>query len=163
MIQESNKSIGTGGQFRVFVSFAIAMVLSIVELPDSISAIRPDLIALVLIFWCLHQPQFVGILTAFVVGLLADVLYFGVLGQHAIAKLSVAYITLRFVSRNNHMTTSVQTLVVLFLLLLNASIIGIVDIFAQNQISMFLLWTSALTGTLLWIIFIQIRNFRASL
>jgi rod shape-determining protein MreD len=45
----------------------------------------PDLLALVLVFWGVHQPQRVGISTAFVFGLLMDIQQGSVLGQHALS------------------------------------------------------------------------------
>jgi rod shape-determining protein MreD len=49
------------------------------------AAWAPDLMALVLVFWGVHQPQRVGIGAAFVFGLLMDVHQGSVLGQHALA------------------------------------------------------------------------------
>ena len=45
----------------------------------------PDLLALVLVFWSVHQPLRVGIGAAFVFGLLMDVHQAALLGQHALA------------------------------------------------------------------------------
>jgi rod shape-determining protein MreD len=45
----------------------------------------PDILALVLVFWGVHQPQRVGVVAAFVFGLLMDVHQGSVLGQHALA------------------------------------------------------------------------------
>jgi rod shape-determining protein MreD len=49
------------------------------------AAWSPDLMALALVFWGVHQPQRVGIGAAFVFGLLMDVHQGSVLGQHALA------------------------------------------------------------------------------
>jgi rod shape-determining protein MreD len=43
----------------------------------------PDFVALVLVFWSVHQPRRVG--TAFFFGLLMDVHHGSLLGQHALA------------------------------------------------------------------------------
>ena len=45
----------------------------------------PDLLAVVLVFWTVHQPQRVGIGVAFVFGLLMDVHQGALLGQNALA------------------------------------------------------------------------------
>ena len=45
----------------------------------------PDLLAVVLVFWTVHQPQRVGIGAAFVFGLLLDVHQGALLGQNALA------------------------------------------------------------------------------
>lgn len=45
----------------------------------------PDLLALTLVFWGVHQPRRVGMAGAFIFGLLMDVHQGSVLGQHALA------------------------------------------------------------------------------
>ena len=45
----------------------------------------PDLLAVVMVFWTVHQPQRVSIGAAFVFGLLMDVHQGALLGQHAMA------------------------------------------------------------------------------
>jgi len=49
------------------------------------SAWVPDLLAVVLVFWTVHQPLRVGIVAAFVFGLLTDVHQGALLGQNAMA------------------------------------------------------------------------------
>lgn len=49
------------------------------------AAWSPDVLAVVLVFWTIHQPLRVSIVSAFVFGLLMDVHQAGLLGQHAMA------------------------------------------------------------------------------
>ena len=56
------------------------------------AAWAPDLLALVLMFWCVHQPRRVGIGVAFAFGLLTDVHLAALLGQHALAYTVMAYV-----------------------------------------------------------------------
>ena len=49
------------------------------------AAWAPDVLAVVLVFWTVHQPLRVGISAAFVFGLLMDVHQSSLLGQHAMA------------------------------------------------------------------------------
>jgi rod shape-determining protein MreD len=49
------------------------------------AAWTPDLLAVVLVFWTVHQPLRVSIGAAFVFGLFMDVYQGGLLGQHAMA------------------------------------------------------------------------------
>lgn len=51
----------------------------------------PDLLALVLVFWSVHQPLRVGIATAFLFGLAMDVHQTALLGQHALAYTALSY------------------------------------------------------------------------
>src|SRR5690606_18911695 len=45
----------------------------------------PDLLALTLAFWCVHQPLRIGVGTAFFFGLAMDVHQGALLGQHALS------------------------------------------------------------------------------
>jgi len=51
----------------------------------------PDLVALVLVFWCIHQPRRTGIGIAWLIGLLMDAGNGALLGQHAFAYSVLAF------------------------------------------------------------------------
>ncbi|CAN7592119.1 rod shape-determining protein MreD [Rhizobacter sp. LjRoot28] len=65
--------------FSLLVAFAINLV-PLGRLPA-----QPDVLALVLVFWSVHQPRRVGLGVAFIFGLMIDVHAGAVLGQHALA------------------------------------------------------------------------------
>jgi len=51
----------------------------------------PDVLLMVIAFWCAHEPRRVGLVAAFVFGLLLDVHDAGLLGGHALAYTLTAY------------------------------------------------------------------------
>jgi rod shape-determining protein MreD len=51
----------------------------------------PDVLALALVFWVIHQPLRVGVGTAFVFGLCMDVHQGALLGQHALAYTALSF------------------------------------------------------------------------
>ena len=55
------------------------------------AAWAPDLVAIVLVFWTVHQTSRVGIGAAFVFGLLMDVHHGSLLGQHALSYIILSY------------------------------------------------------------------------
>ena len=67
----------------VGVTLLVAFALNILPL-GRVPAV-PDFVALVLVFWNVHQPRRVGVGLAFIFGLLMDVHGGAVLGQHALA------------------------------------------------------------------------------
>lgn len=71
----------------IWVSLLGALLLSMLQNMGfwGRAAWAPDLLALVLVFWSVHQPLRVGIGVAFVFGLLVDVHQGGLLGQHALS------------------------------------------------------------------------------
>ncbi len=54
----------------------------------------PDVLAVVLVFWTVHQPLRVSIVAAFVFGLLMDVHQGALLGQHALAYTVLSYLAI---------------------------------------------------------------------
>jgi len=54
----------------------------------------PDLLALVLVFWTIHQPLRVGMTVAFVLGLVMDVHQSALLGQHALAYTVLSFLAI---------------------------------------------------------------------
>ncbi|MGI9133453.1 MAG: rod shape-determining protein MreD [Rhodoferax sp.] len=58
------------------------------------AAWSPDVLAVVLVFWTVHQPLRVSIGAAFVFGLLTDVHQGGLLGQHAMAYTVLSFLAI---------------------------------------------------------------------
>ena len=58
------------------------------------AAWAPDVLAVVLVFWTVHQPLRVSIGAAFVFGLLMDVHQGGLLGQHAVAYTVLSFLAI---------------------------------------------------------------------
>ena len=80
----------------IVVSIIIALALTILPLPRVLDVIRPDWVALVIIFWSLSVPRSYGVGIAFLVGIVLDVSQGTLLGQHALGLTIVAFITVRF-------------------------------------------------------------------
>lgn len=73
----------------IALSFFAAIFLNLVPLGRLPGV--PDWAALVLAFWCIHQPLRVGMGTGFLVGVLMDVGAGSVMGQHALAYVLLAF------------------------------------------------------------------------
>lgn len=78
----------------------------------------PDFVALVLVFWSIHQPRRVGIGAAFVMGLLMDVHDASLLGENALAYTLLSYFAITLHRRVLWFPVLTQALHVLPLLLL---------------------------------------------
>jgi len=76
----------------IVISFIIASSLNVYPLDASTATLRPMVMIMVLIFWLLFQPRYVGIFTAFTIGLIADLLMDTHLGQQAFAAVMVALV-----------------------------------------------------------------------
>ncbi|MFO1270776.1 MAG: rod shape-determining protein MreD [Rubrivivax sp.] len=68
-----------------FVGFTLVATFLLMLLPLGRHPAMPDLLAVVIVFWNVHQPRRVGVGVAFIFGLLLDVHEGALLGQHALA------------------------------------------------------------------------------
>ncbi|MBC7215223.1 MAG: rod shape-determining protein MreD [Burkholderiaceae bacterium] len=75
----------------LFIAASLVAGLALNMLPLGRVVWLPDFLMLLLAFWCVHQPQRVGMGTAFVLGLCMDVQATSLLGQHALAYTVLAY------------------------------------------------------------------------
>jgi len=74
-----------------FIWGSLVVSLLVNMLPLGRTPWMPDLLALVLVFWNVHQPLRIGIATAFAFGLAMDVHQTALLGQHALAYTALSY------------------------------------------------------------------------
>ena len=73
----------------IAASIAVALVFNLLPWRDLRGV--PDLVALVLCFWCIHQPRVIGLGVPFLCGLLMDAANGVLLGQHALAYALLAF------------------------------------------------------------------------
>lgn len=79
----------------IVVSLAFALLLAVIPLPDAVVLARPEFVTLFLIYWCIALPERVGVGTAWLLGLVLDVLLGALFGQHALALTIVAFLATR--------------------------------------------------------------------
>lgn len=75
----------------LFIWGSLLLALIVNMLPLGRTPWMPDIVALVLVFWSVHQPQRVGIGVAFFFGLCMDVHQASLLGQHALAYTALSF------------------------------------------------------------------------
>jgi rod shape-determining protein MreD len=73
----------------MWVSMLVALALNM--LPLGRVPAMPDLLAVAIVFWNVHQPRRVGVGVAFVFGVFMDVHDGALLGQHALAYTLLSY------------------------------------------------------------------------
>ena len=75
----------------LFILLSLLFALAFNMLPLGRTPYMPDLLALVLAFWAVHQHRYVGVGTAFFFGLVMDVHQGSLLGQHGLAYTLLAF------------------------------------------------------------------------
>ena len=131
-------------------SIALALLLGLVPLPDLLQPIRPYWLALVLGYWVIETPERVGLGFAFCIGLLADLLYGGILGEQALRLVVFAFILQRFRARIRFFPLSQQALAIGGLLLNDRIISAAVRLFTAEPLLPWSYWWAPLPGMLLW-------------
>jgi rod shape-determining protein MreD len=110
----------------------------------------PDVLALVLVFWSIHQPQRVGISAAFVFGLLMDVHQGAMLGQHALAYSVLSFLAIAIHRRLLWFTVPSQAAQVLPLFLAAHLIALVVRLLAGGSFPGLWIFLAPVLEALLW-------------
>lgn len=78
----------------IWSSLIVALLLDMLlgMLLPARAAWVPDVVALVIVFWTVHQPLRIGIGVAFMLGLALDVHQSSLLGQHALAYTTLSFL-----------------------------------------------------------------------
>lgn len=126
----------------------IALALNMLPWPD----VRwvPDFLAIVIVFWCTHQPRKIGMGFAFVLGLAMDVVNGTLIGQHALAYTLLAFGAFVIHRRMHWFTQWQQSLHVLVLLLIAQTVMLIVRMIAGGTFPGLLIYFGSFVSALLW-------------
>ncbi|WP_374340034.1 rod shape-determining protein MreD [Methyloversatilis sp.] len=132
----------------VWLSLLLALVANL--MPLGRADWLPDWCALVLCFWCVREPLRVGMGAAFVAGLLMDVGYGSLMGQHALAYVLMAYAATRLSRRILWFGPLQQSLHVLPMLVGTQCVMLMVRLLADAEFPGAAYFVGALIATLLW-------------
>jgi rod shape-determining protein MreD len=100
-----------------FIWFTLVLALMVTMLPVGRLAWMPDVLAVTLVFWSVHQPLRIGVVAAFLFGLGVDVHQTSLLGQHALAYTTLVYFAITIHRRLLWFTVPSQAVQVLPLFL----------------------------------------------
>ena len=138
------------GYFVILLTILIAMVLNSIPVPQWAIWFRPEWVGLVMVYWLMMTPERVGLAWAWIIGLLIDVLYGSVLGEHALALVAVAYVVQRFYLQIRLYPTWQQAAYVMAVILLYQSLIYLIQGMLHQVQSVWLFWIPAITSMILW-------------
>ncbi len=103
----------------IIATFVAGLLINLLPWAGWALVIKPDFVALVVLYWCIQQPRKVGFTAAWLLGLLMDVAEGSLFGQHALAYSVLAFAGIVLHRRVLMFTMRDQILHVLVLLLLN--------------------------------------------
>lgn len=132
------------------VSLLLALLLGLLPLPAALQPFRPYWLALVLAYWLIEDEDHAGLGLAFLVGLVADVAYGGLLGEQALRMVVLAFILQRFRSQLRFFPMPQQALAIGGLLLNDRVISAGVRLALGEPQLPWSYWWAPLLGMLLW-------------
>jgi rod shape-determining protein MreD len=134
----------------IALSLILALLLNLMPLQGLALAAWPDFIALTILYWCISQPQRVGISAAFAMGLLMDVGDGSAFGQHALAYTIMAFAALVLHRRLSNFGLVKQAPQIGLILIAGQFIILLTGLLGGSHFPGWDFFLSSVTGTLLW-------------
>ncbi len=145
----------------IIFSLLIALMASIMPMPLSVDAFRPDWVLIVLVYWCLALPSKVNIITAWFMGFVLDVLLGSVLGVHAAAMAISMYIVVVNFQKIRNFSVWQQALIVGVLAALYHLLVFWMQRFLSDAIFLTSYLYPVLTSAILWPwVFLLLRRVR---
>ena len=134
----------------ILLSIVVALLLNLVPVSEEVLKYRPDFLALVLLYWCIQEPRFVGVGAAWLVGLVMDVGDATLFGQHALAYAMLAYGAEFFRRRVLRFPLWQQAVQVAALLVFCALVVLLVRFVGGAPLPKWTYLAPPLVGALLW-------------
>ena len=134
----------------LFVWFTLLLAFGFNLVPLGRNPAMPDLMALVLVFWNVHQPRRVGVGVAFMFGLMMDVHDGAILGQHALAYTLLSYFAITIHRRLRWFTVPSQAVQILPLFLAAHAVSFTVRMIAGGMLPGWELLLAPVFESLLW-------------
>jgi len=143
-------SRGVAGRLPVVVTLVLAIMLTVVPLPDWADPYRPDWVALTLIYWAMMMPRTWSVGSAWIVGIVVDVAQGTILVQHALALCVIVFATVRFHLLMRVFPMQQLTATVFALLALYQFVLFWINGAAGIDVALSSYWGPVISGTLLW-------------
>lgn len=134
----------------IFITLFMALLLTLLPMPDWTIWLRPAWVLLVLIYWAMTTPHKVSIGMAWAMGILLDLFDGTLLGEHALALTVVIYLVTRMHIRLAMSPLLQQGISIFLFVLLYQMILFCIQGFIGELPASYLFWLSPMTSMLLW-------------
>ena len=156
--------IKTPTPWLVYGSFVFALIFAILPMPEMVTAARPFLLAMLLAYWIMEAPNKVGMGTAFILGLVGDLMSASLLGEQALRLVVVAFLVQRFRARLRFFPLWQQAGAIGLLLLNDRVIVALVHWIVGAPQAGWTSWFAWIIGMVLWpwlYVFLDMARLRA--
>lgn len=138
------------GMGLILATMGIAFALALWPLPEYLTPFRPNWVALALCYWLLEAPDRVGLGVAFLLGLVADLVFGTLIGEQALRLAVIAFIVLRFRPRLRFFTLWQQAFAVLALLLNDRVVVLMIRALSGEGLPPPAFWIAPCVGAFFW-------------
>jgi rod shape-determining protein MreD len=147
MMRGSRTAIGWP---RILGVTLVALAASVVPLPEALELVRPDFVALTVLWFSLLSPRLLGLSYAWGAGLALDGFRGVLLGQHALALVVIGYVAAKLRLQIRAFPPLQQSGVVLALLFLNEFLLFWIDGVAGHAVTDWRRWLAVPVGAACW-------------
>jgi len=134
----------------IALTFLLGFLANIAPASGVVLALKPDFLALVILYWCIQEPRYVGVGVAWMLGLLMDVGDATLFGQHALAYAVLAYSAEYFRRRVLRFPLWQQAPQVAVLLMVCALLVLLVRVVGNAPLPRWTYAVPPIVGALLW-------------
>lgn len=144
--------------------FIVAFVLEIMPWPAGFQGLRPTWVVLVLIYWALALPNKMSVGTAFVAGIIWDLILGSILGVHALVLSIAIYFVAKYHLILRNLSLWLQSLLVIAYIALIRFLIFFVELILHSaEFNQQELLGAVISGILWPWIFLLMRQIRRGL
>lgn len=135
-----------------FITFSLVtgFLLNLLPMGGFLHWILPDFVAMILLYWCIHQPLKIGIGAAWIFGILMDVADATLFGEHALAYSMMAFIALAFRRRVTMLKLDHQFTHITLIVLVMQIIVVLIGLVSRDIFIGWAYFLGSLTAGLLW-------------
>lgn len=134
----------------IVLTLLLALFANTLPLSGAALVLRPDFLAIVILYWCIQEPRYVGVGVAWMLGVMMDVADATLFGQHALAYAVLAYAAEYFRRRVLRFPLWQQAVQVALLLLFTAGLVLLVRVVGGAPLPRWTYVAPPLLGALIW-------------
>lgn len=148
----------------ILAIFVIAFVLEIMPWPVGFQGLRPTWVVLVLIYWALALPDKISVGTAFLAGIVWDLILGSILGIHALILSIAIYFVAKYHLILRNLSLWLQSLLVMaYIVLIRFAIFIVEFILHSAEFNSQEIFGAIISGVLWPWIFLLMRHIRRQL
>lgn len=134
----------------IALTLGLALLANLLPWPELVARVKPDFLAVTLLYWCVYHPRRVGFAAGWLLGIAMDAGESSLLGEHALAYTLLVYCGISLHRRVQMFGLGQQVLHVAPLLLLAQTVVLLVRMTAGAAFPGLLYFVPGLAGAALW-------------